>query len=244
MSSLIWWLPSFDLHHLTIFGLLCSTVYSTSPLGRQICISNITHPNTNSWLPQSTLLSQLSSFQLMSTSFKLFQPKILKDLESSIQKDSLCSILFLLEKEMSKYTQPKSSYHFYSLLFFWSSPWSLFLDYCNIFLIVSVYSLLIFHPHPLSLLFALTFKMYIRSYHSFFLKISRILLRGKFKDVNRNYKFLKYVFHFSLPSLCHLFSKYLVCSTSGMLTSLPFFCQFLTLEYGILFGGNFLEVYV
>lgn len=80
--------------------LLYPTVYAASPLGHQICIPNITHPNINSWSPPSMLF--ISSYPSISaTFFQLLQPKTLKDLESVIQKYSLFYI-FLLTLNQNK----------------------------------------------------------------------------------------------------------------------------------------------
>ena len=68
--------------------LLYPTAYAASPVGHQICIPNITHPNINSWSPPSMLF--ISSFPSISaTFFQLLQPKTLKDLENVIHKYSL-----------------------------------------------------------------------------------------------------------------------------------------------------------
>lgn len=68
--------------------LLYPTVYAASPLGHQICVPNIIHPNINSWSPPGMLF--ISSYPSISaTFFQLLQPKTLKDLESVIQKYSL-----------------------------------------------------------------------------------------------------------------------------------------------------------
>ena len=68
--------------------LLYLTVYAASPLGHQICIPNITHPNINSWSPPSMIF--ISSFPSISaTFFQILQPKTLKDLGYVIQKYSL-----------------------------------------------------------------------------------------------------------------------------------------------------------
>lgn len=127
--------------------------YSTSPLSYQICILNITHPNVNSWFPQSMLLSQFSSFQLISTPFFQLLRQLLKNFESIIQKeDVICSILFLLAL-MSKHIQPNSSF----LHSYYSDPHHhlfFLLDYCNVLLISS---LLLNLLNLLNLSFALTF---------------------------------------------------------------------------------------
>ena len=112
--------------------LLYPTVYAASPLGHQICVPNIIHPNINSWSPPSMLF--ISSYPSISaTFFQLLQPKTLKDLESVIQKYSLF-YCFPIDSEVK--IKPG---HTINTIFFYA--------FLKCILNTLLYYLLLFHPH-------------------------------------------------------------------------------------------------
>ena len=179
MSSLIWWLPSFDFQVLTSDHLWTPMFH---------CLLNISTWSSNMYLKHNTSKYKFLitpkhtslSVVLISININIFQVISTKNLKGPWKLHPKRFSLF--------YSFPigKGNVKIY--------PAQIFLPFLltAILLILTmifvsgllqyipnslfVYSLLIFHPHPLSLLFALTFKMYIRSCHSYFLKISRILL--------------------------------------------------------------------